>query len=220
MRDVSILVVEDEPKLLNRLVSYLSIFCDVIYKANNGCEALAIYKKHEPSIILTDINMPKITGVEFVQEVRKVDKSTQIIVLSGHTDTENFLKVVPLNLVNYLVKPIQMEQLKETILQAIENIYQCNHILLNNGFIWNNDTKNLLINKTKINLTNYENSFVEILILRINQDVAYEEIHNHIYNIKEYSQDAIFTLVKKIRKKTTKDFIKSCFKYGYRIESE
>jgi len=220
MRDVSILVVEDEPKLLNRLVDYLSIFCDDIYKANNGCEALAIYKKHEPSIILTDINMPKITGVEFVQEVRKVDKSTQIIVLSGHTDTENFLKVVPLNLVNYLVKPIQMEQLKETILQAIENIYQCNHILLNNGFIWNNDTKNLLINKTKINLTNYENSFVEILILRINQDVAYEEIHNHIYNIKGYSQDAIFTLVKKIRKKTTKDFIKSCFKYGYRIESE
>jgi len=219
MNDIKILIVEDEPQLLERLVKYVSIFCNTIYKARNGYEALEIYGQYSPDIILTDINMPKLTGIEFIEEVRKRDEKCQIMILSAHTDTEDFLKIVPLNLVSYLVKPIQMKELKISLLKAIDNLSYQIEINLNNGYSWKKDIKSLFYNNNLISLTSYEVTFVDCLVNKLNQSVSYEDIHYHIYNFDEYSQDAIFTIVKRIRKKTKKEFIKSCFKFGYRIES-
>jgi len=219
MQNISILIAEDENSLRKRLVNYISLFCDTVYEANDGCEALMLHKKHTPNIIITDINMPKIRGVDVIEKIRKTDTKTQIIILSAHTITEDFLKVVPLDLVSYLVKPLKMEELKKAIAQAIENISAINQIFLNDGYIWDKDIQILRKNGVKVELTHHERSLVEMLVLRINRDVSYEDLHNYIYNLEEYSQNAIFTLVKRIRKKTSKELIKSSFKLGYFIES-
>jgi len=219
MNKIKILIVEDEPELLERLVKYVSIFCDTIYQATNGYEALEVYAKQSPNIILTDINMPKLTGVEFIEEVRKRDEKCQIIILSAHTHTEDFLKIVPFNLVSYLVKPIQVRELKVSLLKAIDNVSRNTEINLNNGYLWNSNAQSLFYNNSLISLTSYEGAFLDCLVNKLNQSVSYSELHYHIYNFNEYSQDAIFTIVKRIRKKTKKEFIKSCFKFGYKIES-
>ena len=219
MNTISILVVEDEPKLLDRLVQYLEIFCDTIYQAKNGEEALTVYKKNLPNIILTDINMPKLTGVELIEDIRDTNHYCEIIVLSAHTNTEDFLRVIPLNLSSYLIKPVQMNELKKSILEAKNRIIKNRFMALNHGYEWNQESKILQLETQKIELTNNEKAFVEILVLKLNHSVSYEEIHNYVYNLEEYSQDAIFSLAKRVRKKTTKDLIKSCFKYGYILES-
>lgn len=77
----------------------------------------------------------------------------------------------------------------------------------------------LFYNNSLILLSSYEGDFLDCLVNKLNESVSYVEIHYHIYNLNEYSQDAIFTIVKRIRKKTKKKFIKSCFKFGYKIES-
>ena len=220
MNTISILVVEDEPKLLDRLVQYLEIFCDTIYQAKDGIEALAIYKKNLPNIMLTDINMPKLTGVELIEDIRVTNHYCEIIVLSAHTNTEDFLRVIPLNLSSYLIKPVQMNELKKSILEAKNRILKNRFMALNHGYEWNQESKILQLETQKIELTNNEKAFVEILVLKLNHSVSYEEIHNYVYNLEEYSQDAIFSLAKRVRKKTTKDLIKSCFKYGYVLESK
>ena len=163
--------------------------------------------------------MPKVTGVEFIEEVRKRDEKCQIIILSAHTHTKDFLKVIPFNLVSYLVKPIQIKELKKSLLKAIDNVSLNTDIDLNNGYLWNSNTKSLFYNDSLISLTSYEGNFLDCLVNQLNQSVSYVEIHYHIYNLEKYSQDALFTIVKRIRKKTKKDFIKSCFKFGYRMES-
>jgi len=219
MKNVSILIVEDEPELLARLVKYLSIFCDDIYQAKDGKEALLIYKEKRPDIVLTDINMPKLTGIEFIEQIRKEDSTCQIIILSAHTHTQDFLKVIPLNLVSYLVKPVQMDELKNTILQAVSNSVKDDSITLNSGYYWNKASKNLFLENEKIVLTTNETSFLDALVKKLNKNVSYEELHNRIYDYDEYSQDAIFTIAKRIRKKTQKELIKSCFKFGYKIET-
>lgn len=219
IKTITILIVEDEPRLLERLVRYVSIFCDRIYQASNGYEALEVYEKYSPNIILTDINMPKLTGIDFIQEVRKRDEKCQIIILSAHTHTKDFLKIVPFNLVSYLVKPIQVKELKVSLLKAIDNVSHNREIDLNNGYLWNLDTQSLFYKNSLISLTSYEVAFVSCLVDKLNKSISYEEIHYDIYNFDEYSQEALFTLVKRIRKKTTKEFIKSSFKFGYRIES-
>lgn len=217
MNNISILVAEDDIKLLNRLVSYLSIFCNTIYKATNGIEALEIYKKNSPNIILTDVNMPKITGIELIEKVRRNDNTTQIVILSGETQIEDLLKVISLNLVDYIVKPIQMEELKKTILKAFNNVVQDDYILLDYDYSWNKITKSLYLNDEKVKLTSKETDFFNILVSKLNQNVSYEELHNNIYNYDDYSQSAIFTIVKRIRQKTQKELIQSCYKFGYKI---
>ncbi len=219
MNKIKILIVEDEPELLERLVKYVSIFCDTIYQATNGYEALEVYERCSPNIILTDINMPKLTGIEFIEEVRKRDEKCQVIILSAHTHTKDFLKIIPFNLISYLVKPIQVKELKISLLKAIDNVSHNREIDLNNGYSWNLDTQSLFYNDTIISLSSYEVAFLDCLVNKLNQSISYEEIHYYIYNFDEYSQDAIFTIVKRIRKKTKKEFIKSSFKFGYRIES-
>lgn len=220
MNNLSILIAEDDMKLLNRLTSYLSMFCDTIYEATNGIEALEIYNQNSPNIILTDVNMPKITGIELIEKVRKNDNTTQIIILSGETQIKDLLKVISLNLVDYLVKPIQMEELKKTILKAINNISMGDSILLNFDYFWNKTTKSLYLKDEKVKLTSKETDFFNILVRKLNQSVSYEELHNNIYNYDDYSQSAIFTIVKRIRQKTEKELIQSCYKFGYKVESK
>jgi YesN/AraC family two-component response regulator len=219
MNKISILIVEDELKLLEAYVKYISLFCEFIYSAHNGEEALECYYKYKPDIILTDINMPKIDGMQFIHKVRGVDNNTKIIILSAHTETKNLLEAVKLNLVSYLVKPVKMSELKLTILQAIEEVNQINIINLNSDYTWSNASNLLKYKNETIHLTGYENAFIKCLVTKINQDVSYEELHNYIYLNKEYSLSAISSLVKRIRRKTTKELIKSSFKFGYKIES-
>ena len=219
MNKIKILIVEDEPQLLERLVKYVSIFCDTIYQASNGYEALEVYEKYSPNIILTDINMPKLTGVEFIEEIRKRDEECQIIVLSAYSDSDDLLRIIPCNLINYLIKPFKIEELKSSLLKAIDNLSHNIKIDLNSGYSWNVDSKSLFYNNKLISLSSYEGAFVDCLVNKLHQSVSYEDIHNHIYNLEKYSQDSIFTIVKRIRQKTKKEFIKSCFKFGYKIES-
>ena len=219
MNLISILVVEDEPILLDNLVKYMSMFCGTVYQATNGKEALAIYKNKQPDIIMTDIDIPILTGIEFIEIVRQKDINCKIIILSAYTDTTDLLKSIQLKLINYLVKPIKMQELKKTITQAIGEIDDDKYLALNNDYIWNLSTNTLLFKNRNIKLTSYEEAFLECLIARINNNVSYEEIHSYIYAFDDYSQGAITSLVKRIRKKTTKELIKSCFKFGYKVET-
>jgi len=219
MNKISILVVEDELKLLEVYSKYISIFCDTVYTAIDGEEALKLYYEYQPDIIFTDINIPKFDGIQFIQRVREDDKDTQIIILSAHTDTQNLLKAVKLNLLSYLVKPVKMDELKSTLLQAIKEVTLKNIVTLTSYYTWDDTSNFLKYHNEIISLTGYEISFIKCLVQKINQDVSYEELHNFIYLHEAYSLSAISSLVKRIRKKTTKELIKSSFKFGYKIES-
>jgi len=218
MNKISILIVEDELNLLKAYSNYIALFCETIYTASNGEEALETYHKYQPNIILTDINMPKIDGIKFIEEIRKLDSETKIVILSAHTRTDNLLKAVQLNLVSYLVKPVKMEELKKIILQAIDELSLNSQIALADAYYWDTTSDSLKHKNEPIDLTSYEHAFVKCLIHKVGQDVSYEDIHYYVYQQEEYSLSAISSLVKRIRKKTTKELIKSCFKFGYRID--
>ena len=219
MKKVSILIVEDEIQLLERLSKYISIFCTTVYKATDGEEAFEIYKEYKPDIILSDLNLPKLSGIELIEKIREMDETTQIIILSAHTKTDNLLKAIKLKLVNYLIKPVPMDELKKTIFSAIDNISTNSYIELNNEYMWDPKTKQIIYKDRIIDLTTYEESLMDILITNLNSDLSYEELHNNIYQYNDFSQNSISLLVKRIRQKTTKKLIQSCFKYGYKIVS-
>ncbi|RLA81827.1 MAG: DNA-binding response regulator [Epsilonproteobacteria bacterium] len=222
MKDISILVAEDDVALRNELVEYMSIFIDTIYEADDGKEALAMYKKHKPDILFADINMPHLNGLELIEEIREVDADIEIIIISAYTDTSYLLKAIELKLVSYIVKPIETMRLKNMLMKSIENVKlkaksKKSIVELSDDCYWDSSQKQLYINENQIKLSSHELLFLECLIKAKNSTVSYEYIHNFVYDTTEFSKDAIISMVKRLRQKTSKNIVMASYKVGYRI---
>ena len=122
LKSLTILYVEDENLIRQNAVEYLSYYCDKIYEAQNGEEALKIYNNNKIDIIITDIKMPKMSGLNLAQTIRKNDKKIPILITTAHTDTNYLLKAVELQLIKYIVKPITSDKLNEGLQMALDTL--------------------------------------------------------------------------------------------------
>ena len=89
---------------------------NIVGEASDGAQALALYKALKPDIVLLDINMPILDGIETLKRIRKINKETVVIMCSSLGDQENIINAISLGAKDFVVKPFR----KERILSAIE----------------------------------------------------------------------------------------------------
>ncbi len=121
----TIIVADDEEELRHALiekVNWESVGFKVIGEAENGVEALELVEKLKPDLLLTDIKMPFISGIELARQVREVHPSTQIAFLSGYDDFAYAQKAIQYNIISYMVKPISAMELTEELKKIKEKI--------------------------------------------------------------------------------------------------
>ena len=87
---------------------------EVVAEASNGREAVSLYKQHKPDLVLMDITMPEMTGIEAVREIRKGYPSASIVICSAMGQAPMVIEALKAGAVNFLVKPINSERLIET----------------------------------------------------------------------------------------------------------
>ena len=117
--DISLLVAEDD-KIVRHLLDLIipKLFPDaVVYLAENGRAGLELFDRHRPRIVLTDINMPVMDGVQMAREIRALKPDTKIIVLTAYHGSEYREQFDEIGIESYLAKPIVFENL----FTAIEN---------------------------------------------------------------------------------------------------
>lgn len=115
----SILIVDDEPSVVDTIAHTLdweSLLIDDVYCAYSAKEALRIIKKNHVDIVMTDIRMPGMDGLELIEETRKKSKHTEFILLTGHDEFEYAQKGLKLRTADYLLKPVSDEDLEKSIL--------------------------------------------------------------------------------------------------------
>ncbi len=113
-----ILVVDDEPDILETIVDSLEIEFDpkevVIEKANNGVEALKMINADPKyDLIVTDLNMPEMDGIELTENIRKIELKTPVIVFTGHGDLEEKQRLNSLGVTAMVKKPYVEELIAE-----------------------------------------------------------------------------------------------------------
>lgn len=114
-----ILLVDDEKEICDSIANYFTEFEILI--ANNGKEGLELLQTKSFDLIGTDIIMPEMEGVEFVQKVRRTDKKIPIIAMSGHKIGKEFLKTIKLlGGIKNLAKPFKVEELRSLIAEILE----------------------------------------------------------------------------------------------------
>ncbi|MCP4372373.1 MAG: sigma-54-dependent Fis family transcriptional regulator, partial [Deltaproteobacteria bacterium] len=102
----SVLIVDDEPSILQSLGGLLSDEGFEIITASNGYEALKIIDKESPDLILLDIWMPGIDGIETLKEIKKDNPYIQVIIITGHGNIETAVKATKLGAFDLIEKPL------------------------------------------------------------------------------------------------------------------
>ena len=219
-KNIKILYVEDDEIARENGVEYLQNFFEQIYEASDAIKALQLYEKYQPDIIITDIQMPKLNGLEFVKRIRQKDKKTQIIIITAFCDRDYLLKAIELGLVKYLVKPVNEKEFEEALFLCVNSLQEDNSniVKLDENSYFDTFNKNLVINNEIIKLRAKELIFLELLIKNKNRYVSYEEIENYVWSNSVMTKDALKTLVKNLKTKIPKDLILNLTNSGYKID--
>ena len=217
LKNIKILYIDDEDLIRSNAVEYLEFYCDNVYEAKDGIEGIEVYKKHKPDIIITDIKMPKLNGLDMVRQIRQKDKRTRIIVATAFLETSYLLQAVELGLVKYLTKPITEDKLLPILKACVLDVVEDKSIFyFENGISFDMLNKTLFKNEEQIMLTKKELMFLELLLKNNKRAVKYSELSNYVWN-GNMSEDAIRSIVKELRKKISKQTIKNVSGIGYQV---
>ncbi|ATD54176.1 response regulator transcription factor [Clostridium chauvoei] len=189
-----VMLVDDEKLILQGLLNIIEwdkLDLKVIHSAEDGKEALEKFKETPVDIIVTDINMPRLTGLELLKEVKKLNNNVKFIILSGYDEFNYARTAIRLGVENYILKPIDEEELEAT-LKKLRNkieeersidmrVLEKNSVLLQfiNGKISKDELSHM---KDSINIGLDEKSYIVSSINVNNRDT---NENNNIYEILE-----------------------------------
>lgn len=121
-KNISILYVEDEAEVRDRTVGLLNKLFSHIDVAFNGEEGLEKYLQNSYDIVITDILMPKMNGLELISHIREKNKKQEIIVISAYTDSEYLTQSIRLGVTGYIIKPVDINQMMDIFEQSIDKL--------------------------------------------------------------------------------------------------
>ena len=115
MTNDSALLVDDEASVIEGLEVFLEDEGFDVYTACSGMEGLALFHSERPNLVITDLKMPRMSGLELIDEIRKLDTQTPVVVLTGYGTLESAIDAIRLNIFDFIQKPVDIDELKETL---------------------------------------------------------------------------------------------------------
>ena len=221
----SVLYVEDELEIRTRYSLYLQRFFKNVYEASDGESAYQIYKEKRPDILVIDVNLPGMSGLELLRKIREQDHNTKAIMLTAHAEAKYLLDSIELKLTKYLIKPISREALQDALEMAIKellkfNSYSKKMLQIEGDYYWDCVAKELHHDGLFITLTKNETELFSILALRPNQTLLYDDICYALWpNDINDKQSALKTLIKGLRKKIPEMAIENIRSAGYKLKT-
>lgn len=219
-----ILIVEDELVTLSMLSKVLKEDYNVI-TAVNGKKAFELYKKFNPHVIISDLKMPIMDGIELIKKIREIDQNSKIIITTFKDDIDTLLAATELKLFKYLIKPINLIELKKIIVNSLEELSRFNTISLesikiSNDLIWKRDEFELYNDNKILKLTPKEKKVLNFLLTKPNQVFTYNEIIYEVWQKNDEMGDrkTLKTIITGLRKKIINIHISNVYGFGYKIE--
>ena len=122
-KKLSVLYVEDEKESREQISDIFSLLFESLDTAFDGEDALEKYNMKEYDIVITDINMPRMNGIELTKRIKTLHPAQNIIIISAHNDSDYLLQAINLGVDNFIIKPVQMQQLTQVLTKVANLIY-------------------------------------------------------------------------------------------------
>jgi len=218
LKELTILFVEDEEESREPNYHILKRRFKETYVAEDGEEGYELYKKHKPDIILTDISMPKLNGLEMSKRIRMTDKDVKIIFLSAYTDKNYLMGAIDVSPLKYFEKPMKTDDFFD-FLEAhyADLIDRESRIYIGEDVYFDYGNSQIIKSDDRHSLTQKENKLLNLLISNKDNVISYDMIENEVWGRRYMSSDALRTIIKKLRKKCEPGVIENVSGLGYRI---
>ncbi|MDX9756381.1 MAG: response regulator transcription factor, partial [Sulfurimonas sp.] len=215
LKDLKVLLVEDEESISRLLKEAVADSFYTFLIAKDGLEGIALFKKLKPDIVITDIMMPRMSGLEMAQELRKLNPDIHIIVLSAFSEKEKLLSAIDIGINKYFLKPFDTDELLDYI-QSITPKLSDRLIKLDDGFVFNKSTNSLYKKDRFVPLTKNEMKFLSLLL--DNQESVIDDtlIKKNLWE-EDVSDERVRTFIRRLRAKTSKKLIKNVKGVGYQL---
>lgn len=216
LKELKVLLVEDETKLSKFLKDAIAEYFTSLTVAKDGAEGIKKFKKTNPDIVITDIMMPNLDGLEMAKEIKKLKPNTHIIVLSAFSEKEKLLKAIDIGVNKYFIKPFDTDELLDYITSISTNIKHLKTVKINNDYSYDKNNKNLYLNDSLIKLTQREREFFALIMENQKNIVTIDKIKKTLWpNQETITPERIRTFIKRLRVKTSKDLIENISGQGY-----
>ena len=226
MHKLTLLYAEDNQESRENYAFVLKDYFHEVHTAKDGREALDLYHEKKPDIVLLDVTMPKMDGLEVAKAIREEDEEIPIIMLTAHSETDKLLRAVPLKLEEYLLKPIKTKLLQKTMLDLIHKLQVKDVVQLQKDLSWNTLSDNLLYQKEHIKLTVKEKLLMHMLSSKAGDYFLRNTLIYHVWHdeMPDESHDKKLTkLVSRLNKKIMLEtdcataVIENSYALGYRL---
>ncbi|MEH7118950.1 response regulator [Neobacillus vireti] len=185
-----VLIADDEPlilKNLTQIIDWPALKCSVAGTAQNGQEAIAILEKERFDLVLTDISMPGMTGIELLKQIQKIPYKPITLLISGYDDFEYAREGLKNNAFDYILKPIDYNELQACVERAIAELEQQkrNEYEYEKFLIY----ESITTEKIDVEVTNKEQPYLAMAVKSYekNLESIVQEIHekNFVYRMSD-----------------------------------
>ncbi len=216
-----ILVVDDEPGIRNLISAYLKKEGVQVFEAEDGIQALEIAQKVKPDIIILDIMLPKIDGLEVLSQLRRESDVYVILLTAKNEETD---KIIGLTMGgdDYLTKPFSPRELVARVkstLRRLQSTPQKGSVFTSRHIRLDAESRKVWLEDRELSLTTLEFDLLETFIRHHGQVLSREQLLEQIWGTNYFGETRVVDVhVGNIRRKLEQRFISTVRGIGYRFE--
>lgn len=214
-----ILVVEDEERMRRLIRDYLIKYGYKVVESEDGIDALEVFAKEQPDLVILDWMIPGIDGVEVCNEIKNNSTTTPVLMLTAKSEEEDELEGLKFGADDYMKKPFSPKILMARIEALLRYTEKFQEKTIENGLVIDNDKHLVYLDREELKLTPKEFELVSYMSKNSNLTLSRDQILNSVWGY-DYEGDprTVDTHIKRLRKKLDGRFIDTVRGYGYKFE--
>lgn len=228
---LTLLYVEDDEDFKEETCDVLESLFKKVDHAKDGQEALEKYSQYHQTngvyydIVISDIDMPKLNGVELTKEIYKINEQQPIIIISAHNEPDHLLEFVNMGIEQFMVKPLDLDKTISLLYKVSKKVLENKIddpddpiIILNNDYKWDTEESLLYNGDNQISLTYKETLLMGLFIKNGVKVSTHEEIFATLWDDPYLANNhSLKCIVSRLRKKLPYQEVKNVSKIGYKL---
>ncbi|MFT7003849.1 MAG: DNA-binding response OmpR family regulator [Sulfurimonas sp.] len=214
LNKLSVLVVEDDEIARKTIKHEIKPYCLNFFEANDGFTGLEVFKNHPIDVIVTDIHMPGINGLDMIDEILKLKPEQLFIVMTSYDTDQNIMHSIKEGVCSFLRKPLSINDLRTALLMTLSRIKYTTKILNENISI-DYQKEIIYFNNEPFFLPHKTSRVFWLLCYNIGNLVSYEMFENYAYDGEYVSKSALHNAILRIKKQLYSIEIENISSDGY-----
>ncbi len=191
LKEFNVLYIEDDTNLLKNLSEILEDFVKNIYTTDNTTDAYKILKEKHIDVIISDILIGDKNGLEFISFLKQNGIEIPFILTTAYTETDYLLDAIKLKVVNYLVKPIKIKELLDSLYEVLLPVYQKKELINNT----------LIFKIASVICESKQLEVIKMIVKNMDEEYTFSLSYNDIMNAIDISKPTLIKLFKDLQDK-------------------